>query len=226
MTSNPKITVVTPTIRTDGLKIVRESLLKQTFKDFEWLVDINVTGEHDLNASFNKMIKQSKGELIVFCEDYNKLPPDALQKWWDAYQKHPDTLFTAPLGKVDNLMFNPPAKWDWRAWSKDEKIEDFMPSNWNTCELDWGAIPKKILLDIGGFEEKLDQWWSCDNLAIGKLAYLKGYKFMNYFGNPALVYDHDAFMIHPFRSKYNVEEVNKILDSYAPETTLPYLSEN
>lgn len=219
-----KISVITPTIRTDGLKVVRESLLKQTFRDFEWLVDVNVTGSHDLNASFNKMIKRSKGELIVFCEDYNKLPADALQKWWDAYQKYPRVLFTAPLGKVNNLAFEGKANWDWRAWTKGDKVTDFMPSSWNTCELDWAAIPKHILSEIGGFEEKLDQWWSCDNLAIGKLACLKGYTFMNYFGNPALVYDHDAFMAHPFRDKYNIKEVNDILDTYTPDTVLPYLN--
>lgn len=36
--SNLKISVVTPSIRKDGLKIVRDSIQKQTFKDFEWLI--------------------------------------------------------------------------------------------------------------------------------------------------------------------------------------------
>ena len=65
-----KISVITPSIRPEGLKIVRECLLNQTFKDFEWLVDINWTGKHDLNASFNRLIRRASGELIVFYQDY------------------------------------------------------------------------------------------------------------------------------------------------------------
>lgn len=216
-----KISVITPTIRPESLSLMRDCLKAQTFRDFEWLVDINVTGDHDLNASFNKLIKRASGELIVFYEDWAKIPPDALHKWWDAYQKHPNNLFTAPLGKVKEWGDQP--AWDWRAWTKDTTPTEFMPSSWNTCELDWGAIPKKILYEIGGFDERLDQWWSCDNLVIGKLAYLKGYSFLNYFGNPAIVWDHDFHVEHPFRKRFSPKEVNDIMVTYTPETRLPYL---
>lgn len=216
-----KISVITPTIRPESLGIMRDCLKTQTFRDFEWLIDINVTGEHDLNASFNKLIKRSKGELIVFYEDWAKIPPDALEKWWKAYQEHPDTLFTAPLGKVKEWGDMP--TWDWRAWTKDSKVEDFMPSSWNTCELDWAAVPKNILYEIGGFDERLDKWWSCDNLTLGKLAQLKGYKFLNYFANPAIVWDHDFHIKHPFRERFNPREVNEIMKTYGENTHLPYL---
>ena len=199
-----------------------DSLKAQTFKNYEWLVDINTSGEHDLNAAFNRLIKRSKGELIVFMEDWNKIPPDALEKWWQAYQEHPDTAFTAPLGKVDSYDDKNP-RWDWRAWTGDKEVTPFMPSSWNTCELDWGAIPKKILYEIGGFDERLDAHWSMDNVAVGKLAELKGYKFLNFFGNPAIVFDHDKHSPHPFRSRYNPAKVNPIIDSYTKDTKLPYL---
>lgn len=111
------ISVISPTIRPQGLEIMRESLMNQTFKDFEWLVDINITGEHDLNKSFNSMIKRAEGELIVFYEDFTKITPDGLQKFWDAYQKDKRTLFTAPLGKVTNFEDQP--RWDWRMERKE-----------------------------------------------------------------------------------------------------------
>ena len=66
----PKISVITPTIRPAGLAILRKCLLEQTFTSFEWLVDINYTGKHDLNASYNRLIKRAKGELIVSLQDY------------------------------------------------------------------------------------------------------------------------------------------------------------
>jgi hypothetical protein len=219
-----KISVITPTIRPESLSVMRDCLKQQTFKDFEWLVDINVTGQHDLNNSFNKLIRRSNGELVVFYEDYTKIPPNALEKWWKAYQEHPNVCWTAPLGKVKSLDFTGDVRWDWRAWVNDNKVEDYRPSGWQTCELDWGAIPRKVLYEIGGFDERLDQWWSCDNLSLGKRAYLKGYEFKNFFANPALAYDHDAFIEHPFRSRYNPKEVNEIMASYTPETKLPYLS--
>lgn len=218
-----KISLVTPTIRPESLKIMRDCLKAQTFRDFEWLVDINITGEHDLNNSFNKLIKRSAGELIVFYEDFTKIPPDALEKWWRAYQEFPNVCWTAPLGKVQNLDFTGDIKWDWRAWTEGKEVTDYRPSSYNTCELDWGAIPRKVLFEIGGFDERLDKWWSMDNVSIGKRAYLKGYEFKNYFKNPALAYDHDAFIKHPFREKYNPIEVNLIMAEYTPDTRLPYL---
>jgi len=209
----PKITVVTPSIRPSGLVVMQECLKNQSFQDFEWLVEINYSGEHDLNAAFNKMIKKSKGELIVFYQDYTKIKKDGLQKFWDAYQKDKDTLFTAPLGKVHTWGKTP--KWDWRL--QRGNIE------WNELELDWGAIPKHILEDIGGFDERLDQWWSMDNVSVGKRAQLCGYKFKNLRDNLSCALDHDAMIEHPFRKNYAPEHVNVLINGYESSPRLDYL---
>lgn len=211
-----RISVITPTIRPEGLVPIRESLMAQTFpvKDFEWLIDINITGKHDLNESFNKMIKRAKGELIVFYEDWTKIQPDGLERFWKAYQENPNTLFTAPLGKVDNWGDSP--RWDWRNNPEAH-------CRWHTCELDWGAIPKKILYDIGGFDERLDQWWSMDNVSIGKRADLLGYKFLNVQSNPAVAIDHDKKEPHPFRQFYKPQEGNRLLNEYETNPRLHYL---
>lgn len=199
-----KISVVTPSIRPSGLEVVRNSLTKQSFQDFEWLVEINTTGEHDLNAAFNKMLKRAEGDLIVFYQDYIKIEEDALQKFWEFHVEHPDTLFTAPVGKVVNWGDNP--VFDWRTETTE--------ISWNQCELDWGAIPKKILDEIGGFDERLDEWWSFDNVSVGKRAQLCGYKFACLPEVKAIALDHDFHMKHPFREKYNPSAVNQILNSY------------
>lgn len=160
------------------------------------------------------MIKRAKGELIVFYEDYTKIEPDGLQKFWDAYQENKKCLFTAPLGKVSNFA-DETAQWDWRTHTED--------CGWNQCELDWGAIPKAIIEDIGGFDERLDQWWSFDNVSIGKRAFLLGYDFKNIIDNPAKAIDHDAIIPHPFRDKYNPPEVNKILAEYDAQPRIKML---
>lgn len=196
-----KISVLTPSIRPKGLEITQQSLKEQTFDSFEWLIEINYSGTHDLNASYNRMLKRAKGELIVSLQDYIKVAPSYLQKMWDAYKDNPNTFFTAPVGKVENLDFKPPAKWDWRAYT-DGKNEKYMPAQWDCWEIDSGACPKDLIFAIGGFDEELDKDWSCDNLNVGKRASLAGYKFMNIFGNPAIAYDHDAFITHPFRKNF------------------------
>jgi len=177
-------------------------------------VEVNVSGKHDLNEAFNKMIRRAKGELIVFYQDFIKIPPDGLRKFWEEYQQDKNTLFTAPVGKVKSFADETPA-WDWRDHTDE--------CDWTRCELDWGAIPKKILLEIGGFDERLDQWWSFDNVSVGKRAFLKGYKFKNVRYNPAIALDHDAIIEHPFRPKYNPQEVNKILNEYESNPTLDYV---
>lgn len=207
-----KISVITPTIRPEGLKQLQECLQGQTFKDFEWLVEVGLPDNgHDLNAAFNRMIKRAKGELIVFYEDYTTIKPDGLERFWKAYQEFPDTCFTSPLAKV--VKFGDTPHWDWRAHKQNEEQIDYTDCRWDTCELDWGAIPRKVLIEIGGFDEELDQFWSCDNVNVGCRADLAGYKFKCVFTNPAIAIDHDAIMNHPFRGQYkpsfNTDRMNQ-----------------
>ncbi len=219
-----KISVITPSIRPKGLEITQKSLANQTFTDFEWLVEIGLKREHDLNKGFNKMLKRAKGELIVFLEDFTSVKPDYLQKWWDAHLKYPDTFFTAPLGKTQNLEYQPPVQWDWRAWTHKEGESEFMPCTWNTWEIDNGACPLEALKKIGGFDEQLDKYWSCDNVNTGCRADLAGYKFLNYFGNPAIAYDHDAFMPHPFRKDFNPSFNNERMKQFRAGLKINYVS--
>jgi GT2 family glycosyltransferase len=211
-----KISVVSPTIRPEGLRSNQESLKKQTFKDFEWLVEVGI-GHHDLNASYNRMLRRARGELIVSMQDWIKAPPDYLQKFWDAYENNPDTFFTAPVGKVDDLDKPEDIRWDWRAY------EDAKP-DWRMWEIDSGAAPLKALKEIGGFDEELDLFWSSDNVNVGCRAELAGYKIANLFSNPVIVYDHDKFTHHPFRENFNPDFNNKRMDEFRQGLKIDYLS--
>lgn len=203
-----KISVLSPSIRPLGLDIVRTGLLKQTFKDFEWLVEIGLD-KHDLNAAYNRMLRRAKGELIVSLQDFILIRPDFLQKWWDAYQANPNAFMTAPVGKVDNLQYSLPAKWDWRAARNDETAT-IRPCEWNCWEIDNGAAPLAALKQIGGFDEALDGHWSADNVNVGCRAELAGYKFKCLFDNPVLAYDHDAYIPHPFRTDVDTTNTKRM----------------
>lgn len=222
-----KISVISPSIRPEGLKILQQCLEEQTMptNEFEWHVEIGLKRKgHDLNAAFNRMIKRSNGELIVFYEDYTKIMPDGLERFWKAYKDNPNTLFTAPLGKVDNFGdTGDKIRWDWRATKQNKDQTDYTNCLWRTCELDWGAIPKAILLDIGGFDEVLDKWWSMDNVSVGKRADALGYKFKCVFTNPAVALDHDKVMEHPFRPRWNPSAANMRMNEYDINPRLDYL---
>lgn len=196
-----RISVLTPSIRPAGLEITKKCLEEQTFQDFEWLVEIG-HGKHDLNAAYNRMLRRAKGELVVSLQDYIKVPPNYLQNWWDVYQKNPGTFMTAPVGKVDNLEYTGNANWDWRAARMNDH-DTIRDCEWNCWEIDSGAAPLAALKQIGGFDEALDGSWSSDNVNVGKRAQLAGYKFKCLFSNPALAYDHDAFISHPFRAGFD-----------------------
>lgn len=210
----PKISVLTPSIRPAGLEILQKSLINQGFTEFEWIQDIGLGDKHDLNQAWNRMIRRAQGELIIFYQDYISIEPDGLQHFWDAYQANPKTIFTAPVGKSKKLDFTDP-EWDWRHYK-------FGEIDYTRCEMDWGACPRQALLDIGGFDEELDNYWSMDNISVCKRAEMLGWKFMN-IDNPAVAYDHDAFIEHPFRKDYKPVFSNLRMEEYKDNPKLPYI---
>ncbi len=193
------ISVITPSIRPLGLIDTQNSLAKQTFKDFEWLVEMGIPEKgHDLNSAYNRMLRRAKGELIVSLQDFITVEETYLQDYWDAYQKNPDTFFTNPVGKIQDtgIIF------DWR--EHPEAVMD-----WNRWEIDSGAAPLAALMKIGGFDEALDEFWSSDNVSVGHRAKMYGFKFMNLPHIKAIAIDHDAIIDHPFRKNYNPDFNNE-----------------
>lgn len=211
-----KISVITPTIRPEGLKIIQRCLREQTFQDFEWLVDIGYTGKHDLNASYNRLIKRASGELIVSIQDYIKIQPNALQNIWDAFMIEP-AFMTFPVGKVDNQEYVGVPKWDWRH-NPNAKMD------WRMWEIDFGACPKEALYKIGGFDEELDGHWSMDNVNVGCRADLAGYKFKFFPDIEGIAWNHDDFTPHPFRKDYEPIYCNMRMDEFRMGLKIDYLT--
>lgn len=210
-----RISVLSPSIRPAGLEITRQGLLAQTFRDFEWITDINWTGDHDLNRSYNRMLRRAQGELVVSLQDWIRITPDYLQKFWDAYEEFPGTMFTAPVGKVDDWE-QKEARWDWRAF-------EHAKPKWDCWEIDSGAAPMQMFKDVGGFDEALDQWWSFDNVSVAKRADLLGWKVMNVFSNPSVALDHDAKEKHPFRDRFRPALVKMRMEEYENKPKLDFL---
>lgn len=156
--SNPKISVITPTIRPDGLMMVQQCLQQQGFQDFEWLTEIGFPEKSDLNAALNRMVRRARGELLVFYQDFIFVEKDCLQNFWNAYQENKKGFFTGCLNG------------DWRKDAVGKKLQF---TDW---EIDLGACSKEAMFKIGGFDETLDEFWGFDNVNAGLRADMAGYE--------------------------------------------------
>jgi hypothetical protein len=189
--------------------------MQQTFKEFEWLVEINTTGKPDFNAVMNKMLRRSKGQLIVSLQDHIAIRKDGLEQFYRAYKEDntKNTAFTAPVGKtIDGSNI----KWDWRYTDKEE-------CSWMEWEIDWGAAPREAFFDAGGFDEELDKHWGFDNVNLGLRFDILGVKVRNLPRNFSVAYDHDAAEKHPFRKLRNPDFHNQRLQEIRQGKKLTYL---
>lgn len=166
-----KISVITPSIRKDGLSIVKHALLNQSFKDWEWLIcspfdpTINEAkwiqddfqgGYWTLNRSWNKLYKNVQGELVVHWQDWVTAGPDTLQKFWDNYKS--GKLVVSGVGdqyeSIDE-MDNPTIK-VWSDPRKTDKYGSLYECNFQDIEYNFCAIAQSLIKKYGGADDELD----------------------------------------------------------------------
>lgn len=201
------LSIVTPTIRPQGLDRVYQALKKQTYRDFEWLVEINTTGKTDFNQSMNKMIARAKGDWIVSVQDFIAIPDNALE-YIAGLEK---AFYTFPVGKIRHDGDNP--VWDWRA--AESRPVNFM--EWEIC---FGAAPRDWLIALGGFDEVLDQAWGFDNVNVGYRADKAGYPLRCDNTIKAVAIDHDFFMEHPLKKQRDPGLHNRRLSDFSRGETV------
>ncbi len=175
-----KITVITPSVRPKGLKLVEKALKRQTFRDFDWIVqgrggEVPEGCVWRLNRDYNIAIKKAKGELIVSWQDWTYANPDVLERFWNHYQEEPKTLVTGVGNKYQDDT------WTVMTWKDPRERSDqgsyyqcyFNDIEWNFC-----AVPKQAIYDVGGFDEFLDQWYGMDGYSVvDRINMIGGYDF-------------------------------------------------
>lgn len=183
------------------LNTTQTTLERQTFKDFEWLVEVGLHGEgFTLPRDMNKMLRRAQGDIIVSLQDCIELEGDALERI--AALDFEKKAYTFAVGKMPTLGYGESAlvsvlhensTWDWRRYKGDEKVTA------NHWEADLAAAPRSMFFDIGGYDERYIEGWSFDNVEVAWRAEAAGYEF---WVSPAVMgyaYDHDASMTHPHR---------------------------
>jgi glycosyltransferase involved in cell wall biosynthesis len=167
------ISVITPSVRPDGLDIIKKCLKRQDFDDYEWIVaspfeykDCDLwlqdpPKEPDdfwgLCKAWNQAYAHAKGDLIVNIQDKIYFPHDTLSRFWFHYQNNPKALIGAighqysdvdETGKPVNVVWNDPR------WRVDISFQDVPPSE---MEMTMCSIPRQALWDCGGIDEEYDK---------------------------------------------------------------------
>lgn len=191
-----RVSVITLTTRPERVLITQKCLKQQTYTDFEWIVSApshiklhNLATAHIIsdppkeegdvwsyNKALNKAITTAQGELIVFYQDSIWIPPDAIEKlvyWYDL-----KGMCTASVGDI-YLGVDKWGKPLMKVWSDPRKREEkeayeCMPEDW---EMNFCLAPKSALIEIGGADEALDQYFGMDNISICERLDELGYRF-------------------------------------------------
>ena len=189
-----KISVLTPTVRLDGLKLVETALENQDLQSFEWIIgskekpeNIDIPfiwiedtfdgGAWSLNRMYNKMIKEAKSPLLVSWQDYTYAKADTLQRFLTHYEQDQKML----IGAVGNKYKTVYPEIGAMVWKDPRERDDqggyyktgFENIEWNLC-----SCPKKALYDIGGFDEALDDYFGMDGYSVNeRISFLDKYDF-------------------------------------------------
>jgi glycosyltransferase involved in cell wall biosynthesis len=205
--SKPFVSVLTPTIRKGFWNIMAYNLSKQTYDNFEWVViddykedrkktmkkycskhgiknwqyirhTPQVKRKYALSSANNAGIKASKGELLVWLQDFVLIPTDGIERLVDIYRHHPYD-FIAPVDTRHLPTIKPDTdSEDWfhgkievlgkqvyknvRMKRKGIRYSDTV----SDLELNYGAIPKKLIDDLNGFWEFYDDALGFDDTEI------------------------------------------------------------
>ena len=193
-----KISVVTPTIREDGLGIVKTCLDRQVFKDFEWLV-VSPSWDHlwliidkdnynhvpepakrdgdnyALNKAWNAAFRQAKGDLIVSIVDLLWFPPDVLEKLWNHYQTNPFSCIGGIGHQYNQVVNGKPETMVWRdPRMREQSFYEVSPMDYELC---LASIPRKAILGVGGVEEEFDKYAALSEKEMCMRIVRLGYKF-------------------------------------------------
>lgn len=120
------VSVVTVTNRPGSIDITWQTLARQTFQDFEWILcDELYRWRHrevaayvrdgrlrhvpapvvdsdlwNLNKSYNEALRHCRGQLVVSLQDYIWIAADGLERFWALFQARGPRLFLSGVGNA------------------------------------------------------------------------------------------------------------------------------
>ena len=187
-----KISVLTPSVRENALEIVKTALKRQT-EDFEWIIGspfkpnidiphkwVKDPGKNEgdywsIYKTYNAMLREAKGDLIVTWQDATHTPPDTLERFLFHFKNEPKTI----IGAVGNKYSD--KTWRVKTWQDPRERDDqgsFYQCFFNDIELNLASFSKQAFYDVGGFDEYLDKYSSlCGLDVLARLNEIGGWDF-------------------------------------------------
>lgn len=182
------------------------------------------TRRNGLARANNLGWKKSKGDLLVYLQDFIFIPVNGLEMIVDVNRHHPNSL----IAPVDQYWYskdpNRENKEDW--WDGDTDIvRDFSwrnvrlqfiglrpTTNPFDFEMNYSCIPRHIMNDLNGFWEFFDNGLGYDNTTFAYVALEKGYQILiddrneavcinlwpHIAGQPENIVDRDRHLAPPF----------------------------
>lgn len=208
----PKVTVLTVTKRGGWAKIAVDSLNKQTFKDFNWVIvyevdnilpeDIRILNKSgipitlvqapkkkrasNLNASDNAGLKACTGTYVMFFQDLIILEPNCLEKFMKLAK--PDLFLTS-------LTKNPEGDEEDPRYTWQDEVRECYPQEW---EENVALAPMKAFKELGGYDEEYDNGWAWNNCNVAERAEILGYRFLlDETNRPQLINHIKEPVLHP-----------------------------
>lgn len=242
----PKISVITPTVRPDGLDLIAKALKRQTLKDFEWVIStpretpvplmplppfweatlvdppMKEGDIWSLNKSYNQAISRAKGDLIVSWQDYTFAKPDALEKYWNHYEREKNAIVSGVGNKYQDET------WTVTTWQDPRKRSDqgsYYPCYFSDIEWNFAAIPRAALYAVGGFDESMDIRYGMDGYSVvDRLNILGGWEFYLDQTNETFSLEHGRLNGEEWdRNNWNGKPYLEHREKYIGNPKLPYL---
>jgi hypothetical protein len=187
-----KVSVITPAIREHGLDIVRTSLLKQTYKDFTWMVSapfvytqadkyiprrpLSKVDYCDMFKPINDLIRASKDyDLIIICIDLVYLASNTIETLVKRFENDPMSCVSVIGHQYKSLYQNIPIDFYWEDVREKRMKNQFEEVDLINFDMAVSSIPVKGAFLVGGIDEKFDKYGVGDKEMIARMMN-KGYK--------------------------------------------------
>lgn len=172
------ISVITPTVRVEGLSIIEECLKNQTHKDFEWIVVApqelhdKITVKPDLLLAdppkregdfwtlckaWNLAYSKAKGDLIVNIQDWIWFKPNTLSRLWGHFDYNPKSVVTAVGDHYEKMGEVEPENVVWSDPRKRKDLGVFYPVDHSEMEMSLCSVPREAIYACGGIDEDYDK---------------------------------------------------------------------
>lgn len=227
MTVKPKISVITPTVRENGLALVEKALRRQTFREFEHIVqgqEGDMAGNvWTLNQDYNIALRKAQGDLIISWQDYTYAKPDTLARFWTHFEQEPKTLIGAVGNKYQDEDFIVEI---WRDPRMRDDQGSFYPCYFSDIEWNLASIPKQAIYDVGGFDEEMDRKYGMDGYSVNdRINLLGGYDFKLDQSIRSYSLEHGRLNGEAWdQNNWNGEPYMEYRKKYLQNPVLPYLN--